>query len=146
MSQTGAVQGGKDIQGQTNPWSALRRFTDDTELGGGDLLEGGKALQGDVDWLDRWVSRVRFNRAKSQVLPLGHNNPMGCSRIGKEGLESWKRTWGCWLTVDEQVNKKANVTWLGPQCGHQDQGKDHPPVLGTAGATPQILGEVLGPS
>lgn len=31
-------------------------------------------------------------------------------------------------------------------CGQQDQGRDWPPVLGTAEATPGILCPVLGPS
>lgn len=35
-------------------------------------------------------------KAKCQVLHLGHTNPVECSRLGEERLESWERPWGCW--------------------------------------------------
>ncbi|KAJ7419007.1 hypothetical protein WISP_56094 [Willisornis vidua] len=71
--------------------ASLSRFANSTKLDGRiDLLEGRKAVQKNLDRLDRWAKTnvMRFNKAKCCILPLGHNNPLQCYRLGAKWLEN----------------------------------------------------------
>ena len=98
---------------------SLTKFTDDTKLGDCfDLLEDRKALQRDLDRLDRLaeINCMRFNKAKCQVLHLGHNNATQCYRLGDEWLESCpaEKDLGMlvnsWLNMSQQFGQAARKT------------------------------------
>ncbi|TRZ18911.1 hypothetical protein HGM15179_008205 [Zosterops borbonicus] len=129
--------------------SFISKFADDTKLGACvNRLEDRRALQKDLDRLDRWAesSNMKFNENKCQVPHFGHNNPMQCYRLGRVWLDSAQeeRDLGVLVTAAEhepavcpggqegQGHPGLYQEW----CGHQEQGGHSCPVLSTDEATP----------
>ena len=85
----------------------LSKFADDIELGGSfDLPGDRKALQQDLDRLDRWAEAngMKFNKPNCRVLHFGHNNASNTTDLGQSG---WKTVWKkqtSGVLVDTQLN------------------------------------------
>ncbi|KAJ7402821.1 rna-directed dna polymerase from mobile element jockey-like [Pitangus sulphuratus] len=101
----------------------LNQFVGGTKFGRSvDLLEGRKALQRDLDRLDRWAEAncMSFSEAKYQVLHLAHNTAMQHYRLGDEWLESGPEEKDLEVMVNSQQEHELAV------CPGAQESKWHP--------------------
>ncbi|XP_040525262.1 insulin-like growth factor-binding protein 7 isoform X1 [Gallus gallus] len=77
-----------------------------------DLLEGRKALQEDLDRLDRWAeaNRMSFNKAKYWLLHFGYNHPMHQSP--HPWLEDCVEEKDLQMLVVSQLNMSQQCAWV----------------------------------
>ncbi|GAB0188707.1 mitochondrial enolase superfamily member 1 [Grus japonensis] len=134
----------------------VSKFAADTKLGGAvDSVEGGEALQGDLDRLENWAitNRMRFNKGKCWILHLGRGNPGYTYRLGDEMLETSHAERDLGVLVDSKLNmsrqcaqaaRKANRILGCIKHGIASWSREVIVPLCAGVASPQVLRAVLG--
>ena len=90
----------------------MSKFDDDIKLEGAvDSIEGGKALQRDLEKLERWAitSPLKFNKSECHILHLGRGNPGYRYRLADETQESSPAERGLGVLVYSKLNMSNNV-------------------------------------
>ncbi|GAB0204976.1 mitochondrial enolase superfamily member 1 [Grus japonensis] len=85
----------------------LSKFADDAKLCSVvNMLEGGDAIQRDLDRLERWVcaNHMKFNEVKCKALHVGRRNPKHNYRLGGEWIEISPEEKHLGVLVDEKLN------------------------------------------
>jgi len=59
---------------------------------------------------------MRFNKAKCQVLPLSHNNPIQCYRLGEGWLESCPVEMDLGMLVESQLDMRQQCAQVANQA------------------------------
>ncbi|TRZ08015.1 hypothetical protein HGM15179_019091 [Zosterops borbonicus] len=87
--------------------SSISKFANNTKKGACvNLLEGRRALQRDLEWLEGWAefNRMKFNKSKCRVLHFGHNNPLQRYKLGIVWLDSAQEERDLGILVDSCLN------------------------------------------